>query len=96
MRTNLILIDILMVPNDIPMKEIDDIANQVQKVYDLIRAQDSKKINSLQKRMFVKGGHFLHQDTDKISEEESARFERENPELFNFLRSLDDQLRAIF
>ncbi len=45
-----------------------------------------QEINLNETRIFVQGGPYLHQDTDTMTEEESARFERENKKLFDWMR----------
>ena len=75
--------------------EIDDIIKRLNKVADLVNSKNGQTIDLAKERIFTKG-IFLHQDTESMSEEESAEFERENTELFNFLRAFDDQIRDIF
>ena len=78
------------------MNEINDVIKRLQRVSEKVQSLDAQKIDLVKENSFVKGGPFLHQDTDEMSEEESAKFERSNQELFDFLRSLDEDLRDIF
>ena len=77
------------------MNEIDDVIKKFSKVSNLVREKDGQVIDLSREQTFVKG-LFLHQDTDGMSEEKSAEFERENKELFNFLLDFNDQIREIF
>lgn len=77
------------------MTEIDDVIKRLRATYELLREKDGQIIDLAKEKTFVKGP-FLHHDTEEKSEEESAKFERNNPEMFNFLRSLDDQIRDLF
>ena len=76
--------------------QLDDVIKRFRAAADLIESQDGRRIDLTKERIFVKGSPFVHQDTEKMSEEESAEFERENPELFNFLRAFNDQIRDLF
>lgn len=75
--------------------EIDDIIKRFRRVSDLVKEQDGQIVDLAKEKIFTKGP-FLHQDTEEKSEEASAQFERDHPELFNFLRALDDQMREVF
>lgn len=75
--------------------ELDDIIKILRKVSDLVGSKDGKSLDLAKERIFTTGT-FLHQDTEDMSEEESAEFERSNPELFNFLRAFDEQIRELF
>lgn len=77
------------------MKELDDIIKRLRKAAELAGERDGEIIDLTKERTFVKGP-FLHQDADGMSEEKSAEFERENQDLFNFLRDFDDQMRRVF
>ena len=75
--------------------ELDDVIKRIRASAELIEKKDGQVIDLVKEKTFTRGP-FLHQDTEEISEKESARFERDNPELFNFLRALDDQIRDQF
>lgn len=77
------------------MKGLDDVIKRLRKASELAREKDGQIVDLVKEKIFTKGP-FLHQDTEKMSEEKSAEFERENPELFNFLRAFDDKMREIF
>lgn len=74
---------------------IDDIIKRLNKVSELVNSKNGQTIDLVKERIFTKGP-FLHQDTEETSEDDSAKFERDNTELFNFLRALDDQIRDMF
>ncbi len=74
---------------------LDDVIKRLRAASDLVRSKDGQKIDLVKERIFTRGS-FLHQSTEEMSEAESAKFERENTELFNFLRAFDDQLRDLF
>ncbi|KKK81370.1 hypothetical protein LCGC14_2814140 [marine sediment metagenome] len=76
--------------------ELDDIINRMRAATELIRRKNGQRIDLTKEKMFIKGSPFLHQATEEKSEEESAEFERSNRELFNFLRTFDNQLRDLF
>lgn len=77
------------------MKELDDIIKRLRKVSELVGERDGQIIDLVKEKIFTKGP-FLHQNTEEKSEAESAKFERDNPELFNFLCAFDDKMREIF
>lgn len=77
------------------MNPIKDIENRIHKAVDLIQRYDGQVIN-LKKEVIFTNEPFLHQSTETKTEEESAKFERENPELFSFLRKIKKELRQIF
>lgn len=77
------------------MKELKDIIKRLNRITDLVKEKDGQVIDLVKEKTFVKG-FFLHQDTEEMSEEKSAAFERGNPELFNFLRAFDDKMREVF
>lgn len=76
--------------------ELDDVIERFNAVSELIRRKDGQRIDLSKEEIFIKGSAFLHQKTEEKSEEENARFERDNKELFNFLRAFDDQIRELF
>lgn len=75
--------------------DLDDIIKKLRTASELVESKDGQRIDLAKERIFT-GAPFLHQATEDMSEEESAEFERNNAELFNFLRAFDDQLRDIF
>ncbi len=76
-------------------KNILDVIKAVQKSADLVRGYNGQKIDLSKMSIFTREPH-LHQSSDEMSEDQSAEFERKNPELFNFLRSMDDALGKLF
>lgn len=74
---------------------IDDIIKRFRLAITLVENQNGQIIDLAKKKTFTKG-HFLHQATDKMSEKESSDFELKYPEVLNFLRDFDDQLRRLF
>jgi len=74
---------------------LDDIIKGLRIAEKLTKSKDGQIIDLSKERIFTKGV-FVHQATDNMSEEESAAFERNNPELFNFLRAFEDQMRDLF
>jgi len=75
-------------------KGLKDIQKYIEKMANVVRRKQGT-VDLGKEKIFVEGGPFLHQSTDKMSEEDSAAFERDSPELFNFLRALDDELREM-
>ena len=75
--------------------ELDDVIKRLRTVSELVNSKNGKIIDLVKERIFTKEP-FLHQDTEDMSDEESEEFERSNPELFNFLRAFDDQIRDLF
>lgn len=75
--------------------DLDDIIKKLRRASELVGGKDGQRIDLVKERIFT-GSPFLHQATENMSEEESAEFERNNPELFNFLREFNDQLRELF
>jgi hypothetical protein len=76
--------------------DIADIKKSLNKAADFISSKQGARVDLKQERIFVKGGPFLHQATEGMTEEESARFERDNPELFAYLRAMDEQIKGMF
>ena len=77
------------------MNPIKNIENRIYKAVDFVQRYDGQVINLKKEVIFTKEP-FLHQSTETQTEEESANFERENPELFSFLQKIKDELRQIF
>ena len=77
------------------MNPIKDIQNRIHKAVDLVQRYDGQVIDLKKEVIFTKEP-FLHQSTETQTEEESANFERENPELFSFLRKIKEELKQIF
>ena len=75
--------------------ELDDVIKRLRMASELVERRNGQTIDLVKERIFTKEP-FLHQATEDMSEEESAKFERDNPELFNFLRAFDDQIRDLF
>lgn len=74
--------------------ELDSVMDKLKSIFELVESKDGQVVNLAKERIFTQGP-FLHQNTEDMSEEESAEFERKNPELFNFLRAFDDQLQDL-
>ena len=75
--------------------EIEDVIKRLRAASELVEQKNGQTLNLVKERIFT-GKPFLHQATKNMSEEESAEFERKSPEIFNFLRSFDDQIRGLF
>lgn len=75
--------------------EIKELIDSLKRVETISRELDGETIDLAKERIFTKGV-FLHQDTENMTEEESARFERENKKIFDFLRMLDDRIGDAF
>lgn len=73
-----------------------DIKKRLEKVVDIISRKNGTIVNLTQEKIFTKGGPFLHQDTKETTEEDSAQFERDNPEIFAYLLALNEQLEGLF
>jgi len=75
---------------------IDDIKKRLEKAAEIISRKQGARIDLKKEKIFTKGGSFLHQSTASMSEEESAQFERDNPELFAYLLALNEQMKDLF
>ncbi|MHA2279288.1 MAG: hypothetical protein ACXAC5_00145 [Promethearchaeota archaeon] len=71
---------------------LGDTRNRLEKAIDIINRKQGSKVDLVKEKVFTRGGPFLHQDSQTMTEKESAEFERQNPELFAYLRALDQQL----
>lgn len=84
-----------MTRSKIDKSGINDIKKRLEKAAEIISRKNGTRVDLKKERIFTKGP-FLHQNTSETNEEESAQFERDNPELFGYLRALDDQLGDLF
>lgn len=73
---------------------LDKLIRQAESFENFVESLDGQEVDIGQSKTFVQGP-FLHQDKEEISEEQSAQFERDNPELFRWLRSLGGQIENI-
>jgi hypothetical protein len=74
---------------------LQEAINKIENLASLADSKDGKKLDLVREKIFT-SGPFLHKDTKIATEEESAKFERDNPEFFAFLRSLDKEFRDVF
>lgn len=79
----------------IEAKGLKDIAKGIDRLTERVTRDAGKQIDLTKEKIFVPGS-FLHQNGEKVTEEDSAAFERENPEFFAYLLALDQELRDIF
>ena len=74
------------------MKDIfTQIQQRLQKAADIVSSKNGQ-ILDLSKQSIFTQGTFLHQSTPEMSEEQSAQMERDNPVLFNYMRSLKKEI----
>ena len=73
---------------------LDKLIRQTESFENFVKSMDGQEVNIESSKTFVQG-KFLHQDKEDITEEQSAQFERDNPEVFRWLRSLGHQLENI-
>ncbi len=66
---------------------LEGLINGIEKVSRLFESYNGQIVDLSQAEIFTQGP-YLHQDSEDSTEEESAAFERNNPELFNFLQSI--------
>lgn len=76
-------------------EDLDNLIQQLEKLNRFLMDQDGKEVLLDKETVFTKGP-YLHQDTDSKSEEQSASEERDNPKLFKFMQSLNEQIEDIF
>ncbi len=65
-----------------------DVINAMRALEDFVLSKNGTTINLGTVETFTQGS-YLHQNTEEMTEEESAKEERDNPELFRFLQSFD-------
>jgi len=75
-------------------KDLRDLIKKIDNLDDFFKSQDQRSVNVSQMPIFT-SGPFLHEDTGLLSKEESLKIEQDNPELFAFRRSLNDEIRGI-
>jgi len=77
------------------LSPIDNIIKCFKKAKDVAQSHDGERIDLNKETIFTEGP-FLHQATETMSEDASAQFERDNVELFAYLRSLNSEFEDIF
>jgi hypothetical protein len=82
------------------MKDISNLKNIAQAFKDIESLCNTKEEIDLTKQEDYVKDEFLHQDRKTsdgqiITEEESAKFEIEQPEIFNFIRNFQEKIREI-
>ncbi len=71
--------------------QLDNLKKSIEDYVESIMDLDGQEIDLTKASIFRKDT-FLHKDTEDITEEESAAFERENPLLFAFLVALEEKI----
>jgi hypothetical protein len=67
------------------------IQKRLQKAADVVLAKNGQEAD-LARQVIFTDGPFLHQGTSEMTEEQSAQLERDNPVLFNYIRSLKKEI----
>lgn len=73
--------------------DLSGLSEFIKKVGDrdrFVRSQDGKQIHSSQTAYVLPP--YLHQDSDRMTQEQSAAFERDHQAAFNFVRNLKREL----
>lgn len=70
---------------------LDRLIAQLEKRQRFISSQDGAMIDK-STEIIVPAGPFLHQDTEEMSEMESANFEKANQLAFDYLRSIKSKI----
>lgn len=73
------------------IKDLSKLQKQVEN-WDKEVTQLNGRVIDLKREPAMISGPILHQDSDQMTEEESAKYERDNPELVRFLQSLKEKL----
>jgi len=72
---------------------IDDIKRRLEQTSDIVDRKRDTTIEPKKMKIFTRGGPFLHTGDN---EEESAQFERDNPEEFAYWREFFDRLGDVW
>ncbi len=73
--------------------DLSGLSELIKKVGDrdrFVRGQDGKQIHSSQTAYVLPP--YLHQDSERMTQEQSADFERKHPAAFNFILNLQREL----
>lgn len=71
---------------------LDRLIQKLQNRQQFLESQDGREVNLGTEKTFVQG-NFLHQDTEDMTEQQSAQFEIDNQEVFRWLRSFANQVK---
>jgi len=74
---------------------ISKIKAATNELENFITSLNGKKIDLSKEKNFSQGP-YLHQDSENITEKESAAYERENKQVFDFIQSIKTQIYDIF
>lgn len=77
-------------------KYFEEFEKIIQQAVEIAQRENGQIVDLSTRDIFTTGGPALHQDTKTATEEENAAFERENPLLFAFMRSIDEEMRGLF
>ena len=69
------------------LKDFKKYIERVEDIISYIDSLDGQEIKADNKD-FIEGGSFIHQDTEESTAEESADFEKNNPEIFKKIRAI--------
>lgn len=70
---------------------LDDLIKKLEARERFLSSLSDTDVNIGQESMLAPGA-FLHQSTDKSSEQESARFEQNNPQFFKYFQHIKTQM----
>jgi len=76
-------------------KGIEEITKTIKELENFVQSLNGKQINLGKEKTFIQGP-YLHQDSENSTEEESAKYERDNKQVFDYLQSLNLQINNIF
>lgn len=76
------------------LKELDDLIKGLESQYKYIDDLGGQEINLNSVSLFLPDVSYLHQDSEGQTAEESAKFERDNKQIFDFLRNLEYELNT--
>lgn len=74
------------------LKGLDNLSKGLQNIESYL--QSMSEFDSSKNDVLIPG-NMLHQGTESMSEEESARFEQENPEVINLFQTLRQQIKKM-
>ena len=74
---------------------LEQLLIKLENLNHFLDSQQNKTVDLDKTTTRVFGGSFLHQKTETMTEDESASFERNNKQTFDFLRSLNHEIKEI-
>lgn len=76
------------------LDKLQNLINGLEEQYKFINNLSGQEID-LGKFTTISYGPYLHQNSENVSEEESAKFEAENKKVFDFLRTIENNFRDL-